>query len=129
MSQISRVLRDHEDCLTFWCPGCKCGHALPIIGRITTATKRDKWTWNGDLERPVFHPSVHCKIPPHKIDGVSYPGESLCHSWVGKNGAKPGQIAFLGDCKHALRGQVVDLPDWPNWEERQADDRAARGDA
>jgi hypothetical protein len=26
---------------------------------------------------------------------------------------RAGQIEFLGDCTHALKGQTVALPDWP----------------
>lgn len=124
MSQLSRVLRDAEGgVLIFWCQGCKCGHALPIRGKSTTP--KDQWAWNGDVDRPVFQPSVHCKISEHTIDGVKYPGETLCHSWVGTNGAAPGQIVFLGDCKHALRG-VHPLAPWPHWEDRMADAAIAR---
>jgi hypothetical protein len=120
VSQLSRKLRQAEDgVVVFLCPGCKRGHALPIKGKSSTA--KDKWEWNGDIERPVFHPSVHCYIAEHTIDGVKYPRETLCHSWVGKNGAAPGQIVFLGDSKgHQLRG-VHELADWPNWEARMAE--------
>ena len=36
---------------------------------------------------------------------------TVCHSFVGCNGALPGQIIFLSDCTHDLAGQVVDLAD------------------
>lgn len=32
----------------------------------------------------------------------------VCHSFV-----RAGRIEFLGDCTHALAGQTVPLPPWP----------------
>ncbi|MNT63780.1 hypothetical protein D3C72_2016250 [compost metagenome] len=63
-----------------------------------------KWGFNGDLERPVLTPSVLQNWESSK-------GRRCCHSFVGCNGAQPGQITFLGDCTHALAGQTVDLPE------------------
>jgi hypothetical protein len=37
----------------------------------------------------------------------------VCHSFIGINGAKPGEIIFLSDCTHALAGQVRPLPELP----------------
>jgi hypothetical protein len=64
------------------------------------------WGFNGDFDHPVLTPSVlqsSTQGPEHK--------PYVCHSFVGCNGAAPGQIAFLGDCTHALKGQTVDLPE------------------
>lgn len=64
------------------------------------------WSFNGDFENPVFGPSLNTwwggehDIPLHR-----------CHSFIGCNGAAPGQIIYLGDCTHAMAGQVVSLPD------------------
>lgn len=68
----------------------------------------DVWTFNGDLERPVFGPSL---LTWHGNRGT--PSYRCCHSFIGCNGAEPGQITFLGDCTHALAGQTVDLPEFP----------------
>ena len=27
-----------------------------------------------------------------------------CHTWVGCNGARPGEVFFLSDCSHELKG-------------------------
>lgn len=58
------------------------------------------WTWNGDVDRPTFAPSVLVRYPwgsdQHQV---------VCHSFV-----RDGRIEFLGDCTHALAGQTVDLP-------------------
>lgn len=40
-----------------------------------------------------------------KPDGLP----SRCHSFV-----RAGMIEFLSDCTHALRGQTVSIPDWPD---------------
>ena len=32
----------------------------------------------------------------------------VCHSFV-----TDGRIRFLGDCTHALKGQTVPIPEWP----------------
>lgn len=34
--------------------------------------------------------------------------DEVCHSFV-----RNGVIEFLSDCTHALKGQHVPLPDWP----------------
>lgn len=116
--------------LLFFCPGCGFVHG-PSVGE----GPGPRWTWNGDYERPVFSPSLlvrwrmysaesraandafraqHGRLPtdeevPPKWD------EKVCHSFIGCNGAQPGQIVFLGDCTHALAGQVVDIPPF-SWE-------------
>lgn len=97
----------------FWCPGCEEGHA------ITVGT----WTWNGDLERPTFSPSVLIRgnqwprdeypdyYRPHHAGvapGVAPGADTVCHSFV-----TDGRIQFLGDSTHMLAGQTVDLPTWP----------------
>jgi hypothetical protein len=81
--------------LIFWCPGCDEPHAPTIEGNAP-------WTWNGDRERPTLSPSLK----------VSYHDGRLCHSYV-----RDGQIQFLDDCTHALKGQTVPIPEWPrdNW--------------
>lgn len=80
--------------LSFHCPGCDLPHTV-------TTTGPGAWSWNGDREQPVLSPSVLVQGGPH-----------LCHSFVGCNGAQPGEIVFLSDCTHALAGQVRPLPEW-----------------
>jgi hypothetical protein len=137
MALISRVLRngtcDAYDFVTFWCPGCKGAHTIPVSNK--DGQPRDTWQWNGDAERPVFTPSVHCKTGHYceRHPAHGNPSEcgdcresredgheslcSVCHSFVGCNGAEPGQIVFLSDSTHHLAGKTVPLPDWPikNW--------------
>lgn len=111
--------------LTFWCPGCK--HAHSITTQVFDGKGRPSWSWNGDAEKPVFGPSILCTTGHHatkespencatckecKADGEPT-ACSICHSFVGCNGAEPGQIIFLSDCTHELAGRVMALPDWP----------------
>lgn len=100
---MARATKAEGGRVLFWCPGCNEGHAI-VVGT---------WTWNGDLERPMFSPSVLVKFHgyPHGIDPdqgeVQKPGPQTCHSFV-----TDGRIQFLGDCTHSLAGQTVDLPVW-----------------
>ena len=106
---------------TFKCPGCGYSHTLPV--GEGDGGKRPRWTFNGDLEKPVFRPSILSQFdmstPPVTPENLEewkrapWPQKKVrhvCHSFVGINGAEPGQIIFLGDCTHAMKGQVVDLP-------------------
>lgn len=77
----------------FHCPGCGYGHSFEI-----EAPNGRGWTWNGSVEKPTFKPSLLCNpdSPPHR-----------CHSFV-----TDGQIQFLSDCHHELKGQTVPIPEW-----------------
>lgn len=78
-----------------WCPGCDGIH--PIDKR---------WTFNGDLVRPTFEPSLLVHGDPRAV-----PPRPRCHSFI-----REGRIQFLGDCQHALAGQTVALPPWRGWD-------------
>lgn len=75
-----------------YCPGCKCNH-----GFTTKHPTFAPWSFNGDLEKPTFNPSMLCN--------ADYP-ESRCHSFV-----RDGKIQFLNDCFHDLKNTTVELPD------------------
>lgn len=86
----------------FHCPGCGYAHTLRVVD--VPGQSDDQWQWNGDVDEPVFTPSV-----------MHHPGKGkTCHSFVGCNGAQPGEIVFLSDSTHALAGKVVPLPEWPD---------------
>ncbi len=126
MSQLSRKLRDVQGpALSFWCQGCNEAH--------TVGVGPSGWSWNGDAEKPVFSPSVlvtgrsftakgEADFEAWHAAGCPKPAPAFeaadrrCHTFVGCNGAQPGQIIFLGDCTHALAGQTVELADWPDWD-------------
>lgn len=67
-----------------YCPGCDMEHGLD-----------HRWTFNGNLDRPTFRPSLL----------VTYP-KMRCHSFI-----TAGRIEFLQDSTHHLSGQTVDLPE------------------
>lgn len=102
-----------DNTLMFWCPGCEEHHGIQVDGSRG-------WTWNQSLESPTVSPSILVRSG-HYVDGHSgdcwcnfkerfgnEPGFQCrrCHSFV-----KEGQIQFLDDCSHALKGQTVPLPD------------------
>lgn len=121
MGELSRILRSVEgDNFSFWCPGCDQAHVVAVG---TPFRNGARWTFNGNVDRPTFKPSLHIKSG-HYVDGT--PPEScwlckkgsvacgVCHSFVAD-----GQIQFLGDCTHSLAGQTVPIPAWPNEGVRQ----------
>lgn len=110
---MARASRGNDERVLFWCPGCDEAHAIH--------TRANGWTWNGDLERPTFSPSVllqatyyEPRITPenveqwHREPWEQQPELVVCHSFV-----VDGEIQFLGDCTHQLAGQTVPLPEWP----------------
>lgn len=80
----------------FYCPGCKGLHQCD-----------ERWTFNGDQEKPTFRASVLVYEVPADPAGSGYEGRPRCHSFV-----TDGRIEYLSDSTHELRGQTVDLPDW-----------------
>lgn len=77
----------------FHCPGCECGHGIPVAGPRA-------WGWNGSVDKPTFTPSILVNR------GSANPTVPVCHSYV-----TDGKINFLADCTHKLRGPI-ELPDW-----------------
>lgn len=80
--------------LLFWCPGCEEFHGVWIRPEANPATGAF-WTWNGDLEKPTFSPSVLVHISGNK---------PRCHFYV-----ENGFIRYLSDCGHALAGKTVQM--------------------
>lgn len=78
-----------------FCPACKQAHEFD-----------ERWTYNGKPEAPTFRNSmlVYGWVSP---DPVKYPGAPRCHSYV-----TDGNIEFLSDCDHEMKGTTVRLPDW-----------------
>lgn len=101
------------------CPGCKCIHVM----NTSPANGRPAWSFNGDTEKPTFHPSLLCRTG-HYVSGQKQPPDcwlcnnpdesdrysyacGICHSFI-----KDGMIQFLDDCTHHLKGQTVPLEDF-----------------
>lgn len=101
MGELSKKLRTLEDNrLVFWCPGC--GHAHQVrIG----AGFGSRWTWNGDVDRPTFAPSINIRWSEGNPST-----DKCCHSNV-----TDGMIKFYSDSTHKLSGQTVPLPDFPTF--------------
>jgi hypothetical protein len=93
MEKPSPLLRrDENGDLWFHCPGCQKRHCVRV------APPGPVWGYNGDPGAPTFTPSIL----------VTWPGlDKRCHSYV-----RDGQIQFLDDCSHALKGQTVPIPPW-----------------
>ena len=87
----------------FECPGCGVPHGLRIVPKdYVKAEGEQVWTWNEDVDKPTFNPSVVVNY------WFGAKRESrVCHSWI-----KDGFIQFLDDCTHSLKGQTVSIPIW-----------------
>lgn len=86
-------LHDGSPGIALWCPGCRCIHHVPVDGSRG-------WSWEAATQTLV--PSVrHFYTHPSEAEAVQHSqGEvTTCHYFV-----KGGQIEFLSDCQHALRG-------------------------
>ena len=71
------------------CPGCGDSHTY-----WTKAKGKPLWSFNGDINKPTFCPSLRCQ---HGRDGC-------CHFHV-----TDGMIKYMNDCTHALAGQTVPM--------------------
>ena len=107
-----RILDDGM--LSFWCPGCKCYHGVPV-----NKENGSSWSFNGDYDKPAFTPSILVRTghyiqghkgecwcdynKEHPEEPVKY-GCSVCHSFV-----TDGKIQYLNDCTHELAGQTLEL--------------------
>ena len=105
-----------------WCPGCKGGHEINVDRPNSSGAK---WTFNGDLLRPTFSPSVNIRLRPTFSPSVNirwgryadpkfvspenHDPSGVCHYFI-----RDGRIQFCSDSTHALSGQTVDLPEIPH---------------
>lgn len=122
----ANIVRDQQGLfygIRWDCPGCEVdsrgsgAHILPVRWLPPGETQesphvagKPHWDFNGDMDAPMFSPSVLSTWDEYQGEGVA-PKKHVCHSFVGCNGAAPGKMIFLGDCTHELAGKVVDLPD------------------
>lgn len=86
----------------FFCPGCQGAHALNL------GAWKVRWEYNGDPDKPTFSPSLLVTYEGADADD-EHGLPSRCHSFI-----RDGMIQFLGDCTHALKGQTVEIPEWPH---------------
>lgn len=78
----------------FFCPGCNGYHSVATTEPFSNGAK---WSFNGDMDKPTFSPSV--------LAHSDYP-EARCHSFI-----QDGFIQYLDDCYHNLKGQTVEIPE------------------
>lgn len=113
--------------LTYWCEGCNNPHTVPVV---RPDGKGHVWGWNEDRVKPVLNPS-QLHTMGHYVQGQPQPPEcglcnsaaergresfcGRCHTFIGTSGAQPGEITFLTDCTHSLRGArpLLRRRDWP----------------
>lgn len=95
MAKIKAVKYEHDgkiykEQFLYWCEGCGYEHAFAL----------KEWgghhVFNGDLNNPTVSPSLLQNWIPGRT----------CHSFI-----RGGQIQYLGDCWHHLKGKTIELPD------------------
>lgn len=101
MSEVSAFLRKSDGGFTHWCPACKHAHRF----RTEPFGDAPVWTFNGDVIKPTFAPSMLIFVPAAKEWTGPMPRKVICHYIL-----TDGQIQFCGDSPHALSGQTVPLP-------------------
>jgi hypothetical protein len=112
---MSKLERAEGGIWIFFCPGCKEDHYFD-----------SRWTFDGNVDAPTFSPSLKCgpswRMPPGwdwekakaegKAENDPATGRLLgaiewtCHLFL-----RAGQIQFLDDCTHELRGKTVPMED------------------
>lgn len=73
MSDVARIV-EHTDGrqVWTWCPGCDSLHPFTIeSGGVLNGGVT--WTWDGNLERPTFSPSLLCHSSVHLCEGEHDP--------------------------------------------------------
>lgn len=101
---------DSKAGLVYWCQGCESPHTVQTLG------VGPQWSFNGDYDKPVVSPSVLVTYPANPDASEEFKEwrtERRCHTFIGCNGATPGEVIFLSDCTHALAGTVQPLLDLP----------------
>jgi uncharacterized protein YlaI len=100
--KLHRRRSENYETYIFFCPGCNEGHDF--------ATKHpnfaEPWTFNGDIEKPTFSPSLLMVRSKADYEGCG----PRCHSFV-----TDGKIHYCQDCEHELAGKTVDMVDIPEW--------------
>ena len=87
-----------------WCPACKEPHSIAVLSPTGVGSV---WTFDGNLERPTFTPSIRLFITDMR--GGRTTRTTLCHYFI-----HDGSIIYCGDCPHPMRGKTVPLPDYPD---------------
>lgn len=101
--KVLHVFEEDPNSYAFFCPGCQYGHGIrsarPPFAK--PEVKIAVWTFNGDVDKPTFAPSYVTGLPD--VNGNPFMVKR-CHCYI-----ENGQIRFLTDCWHELKGQTVDM--------------------
>lgn len=90
-----------------WCPGCHSPHEYAVDAPFSNGAR---WIFDGNVEAPSFSPSMNIQVNPRShAHYAPEAGSSACHYFV-----TAGRIIYCADTTHALSGQTVDLPDFPD---------------
>lgn len=110
--KILHPVSDDPGVFLWWCPGCEETHG--VWTDAPNASNGAKWTFNGNLEKPTFSPSLKVTgvLPLTKAQIQAYengtplptPTPLVCHTFI-----KSGKIEYLTDCTHKLAGQTIDM--------------------
>lgn len=93
MAKIKKIpSSETQSSFYFYCPGCDEIHAF-----------NETWTFNNNYDKPTISPSLLVTGFHEKYGKRNY----RCHSFI-----KDGQIQFLADCTHGLKGQTVEIPEY-----------------
>jgi len=87
----------YKDRILHYCPACDELHPYAVDKPFSNG---HQWTFNNNLEKPSFYPSMNMTIhskPPR-----------TCHYFV-----TDGQIIYCGDCTHEYSGKTIPLPEIP----------------
>lgn len=87
-----------------YCPGCREMH---VIGVDEPLKNGARWTFDGNLEKPTFSPSVRIRFPKEQLGNPET--VECCHYFL-----KAGKLEFCGDSSHELSGKTVPLPPFPD---------------
>ena len=99
MSKLLKSLVNKDDELlgyVFKCPGCDTYHSIHTEQRNSLNAI---WSFNGNMEKPTFSPSLLVKWNVGKNSSGH-----ICHSFI-----RDGVWEFLNDCTHKLAGQKVPM--------------------
>lgn len=102
---MAKVMDNGNGTYSFYCPGCKHHHVYYVKNPHINGAQ---WTFNGDLDKPTFQPSLLNRwgkeAMPDWIEPNEQPGElpwsGRCHLFV-----VDGVINFCGDCTHPYSGK------------------------
>jgi hypothetical protein len=105
---MSRVKLIADNVYIFYCPGCKEEHTVHVNGKRNGSSAT--WSFDLNMDRPTFSPSIHLKTGKYADPNWDPPDDQahwnvICHSFV-----RGGNIQFLNDCTHDLKGKTVELP-------------------